>query len=111
MKISAVNAKRWSEVQGVIISLFEENLELKTPEINTMIKHLKETDKFSGKEGEIYSFTMDVEGNIEDIILLGLGKENDITLEKIKVNLSKAYKKMKELKNDDIVVRMVNTNT
>ncbi|CUQ22967.1 leucyl aminopeptidase [Clostridium baratii] len=110
MKISAVNAKRWSEVQGVIISLFEENLELKTPEINTMIKHLKETDKFSGKEGEIYSFTMDIEGNIEDIILLGLGKENDITLEKIKVNLSKAYKKMKELKNDDIVVRMVNTN-
>ena len=59
MKISAVNAKRWSEVQGVIISLFEENLELKTPEINTMIKHLKETiNSVEKKEKFILSLWM-----------------------------------------------------
>ncbi|MGL4572964.1 MAG: leucyl aminopeptidase [Clostridium sp.] len=108
MKVSA-KAKKWSEVQGVIISLFEEKLELKTPEINKMIQHLNKNGKFRGKEGEIYTFTNEVEGKIEDIVLLGLGKEEDITLEKIKVNLSKAYNKMKELKNDDIVVRMINT--
>ncbi|MBY0756022.1 hypothetical protein K5V21_11245 [Clostridium sardiniense] len=33
MDVSA-KAKKWTEVQGVIISLFEDNLELKTPEIN-----------------------------------------------------------------------------
>lgn len=108
MDVSA-KAKKWTEVQGVIISLFEDNLELKIPEINKMIKHLEKSGKFSGKEGEVYTFTQEVEGNIEDIVLLGLGKEEDIDLEKIKVNLSKAYKKMKELKNDDIVVRMVET--
>lgn len=109
MDVSA-KAKKWTEVQGVIISLFEDNLELKTPEINKMIKHLEKSGKFSGKEGEVYTFTQEVEGNIEDIVLLGLGKEEDINLEKIKVNLSKAYKKMKELKNDDIVVRMIDTD-
>lgn len=108
MDVSA-KAKKWTEVQGVIISLFEDNLELKTPEINKMIKHLEKNGKFNGKEGEVYTFTQEVEGNIEDIVLLGLGKEEDINLEKIKVNLSKAYKKMKELKNDDIVVRMIDT--
>lgn len=108
MDVSA-KAKKWTEVQGVIISLFEDNLELKTPEINKMINHLEKGGKFSGKEGEVYTFTQEVEGNIEDIVLLGLGKEEDINLEKIKVNFSKAYKKMKELKNDDIIVRMIET--
>lgn len=105
----STKAKKWAETQGIIISLFEDNLELKTPEINNMISHLKKNDKFSGKEGEIYTFTQEIEGNIEDIVLLGLGKEKDITLEAIKVNLSKAYRKMKELKNNNLVVRMIET--
>ena len=108
MKISA-KGKKCTEVQGLIISLFEERLESKTTEINNMIEYLKSKEKFSGKEGETYTFTYNNEGNIQDIVLLGLGKEKDVTLEKIKENISKAYKQMKSLKNYDIVVKIPDT--
>ena len=96
MEISA-KVQGVSESEGIIISLFEDNLELNIPKIDNMIRHLKKNDKFSGKDGEIYTFTQEIEGSIEDVVLLGLGKEKDVTLESIKVNLSKAYRKMKEL--------------
>ena len=108
MEISA-KVQGVSESEGIIISLFEDNLELNIPKIDNMIRHLKKNDKFSGKDGEIYTFTQEIEGSIEDVVLLGLGKEKDVTLESIKVNLSKAYRKMKELKNNDITVKMIET--
>ena len=99
--------KKLSEAQGIIVSLFEDNLESNIPEINNMINHLNKNDKFSGKDGEVYNFTQEIEGNIEDIVLVGLGREKEVTLESIKVSLSKAYKRMKELKNNDIIVKII----
>ena len=53
MEISA-KVQGVSESEGIIISLFEDNLELNIPKIDNMIRHLKKNDKFSGKDGEIY---------------------------------------------------------
>ena len=108
MEISA-KIQGLSECEGIIIPLFEDNLELNIPKMDNMIRYLKKNDKFSGKEGEIYTFTQEIEGSIQDVVLLGLGSEKDITLESIKVNLSKAYKKMREFKNSDIIVKMIKT--
>lgn len=108
MEISA-KVQGVSECEGIIIPLFEDNLELNIPKMDNMIRYLKKNDKFSGKEGEIYTFTQEIEGSIQDVVLLGLGSEKDITLESIKVNLSKAYKKMREFKNSDITVKMIKT--
>ncbi|MGL4850849.1 MAG: leucyl aminopeptidase family protein, partial [Clostridium sp.] len=106
MKLS-VRSKKCRESKGVIISLFEDKLEVKNPTINKMVEHLKSNERFLGKKGEVYSFTREIEGSIQDVVLLGLGKEADATLEDIKVSISKAYKKIQELKINDLVVKMI----
>ncbi|WP_297633755.1 leucyl aminopeptidase [uncultured Clostridium sp.] len=108
MKIN-VRAKKCREAQGLILSLFEDRLEVKNPTINKMVSHLKDNEKFLGKAGEVYTFTREIEGSIQDVILLGLGKESDLDSEKIKVNMAKAYKKAQELKISDLVVKMFAT--
>ena len=109
MKVS-VKSKKCKESEGLIVSLFEDSLEIKNPEIKKMVEYLSKNEKFLGKSGEVYNYTREVEGKIQDVILLGLGKEDKCTLEGIKVNLSKAYKKAKELKINDLVVRMIVTD-
>ncbi|MGL4847918.1 MAG: leucyl aminopeptidase [Clostridium sp.] len=106
MKLTVRN-KKCKEAKGLIISLFEDRLEVKNPEINKMVEHLKNSERFLGKKGEVYSFTREVEGSIQDVVLLGLGKEEKVTLEDIKVSMSKAYKKIQELKINDLVVKMI----
>ncbi|MGL5647336.1 MAG: leucyl aminopeptidase [Clostridium sp.] len=108
MKIS-VRSKKCREAQGLVLALFEDKLEMKNPTINKMIDHLKNNEKFLGKEGEVYTFTREIEGQIQDVILLGLGKEADLESEKIKINMAKAYKKVQELKISDLVVKMFAT--
>lgn len=109
MEVS-VKSKKCKESEGLIVSLFEDSLEIKNPEIKKMVDYLSKNEKFLGKSGEVYNYTREVEGRIQDVILLGLGKEDKCTLEGIKVNLSKAYKKAKELKVNDLVVRMIVTD-
>ncbi|WP_420797494.1 leucyl aminopeptidase [Clostridium chrysemydis] len=102
--------KSCRETSGVIMPFFEDKIIMKHEELKKMIEHLKKTDKFNGKLGEMYNFTREIDGVIQDIVLIGLGKEEEINLEKIKVNISKAYKKLKELKDTDIAVRMIRTD-
>lgn len=102
--------KSCRETEGVIIPFFEDKLEMKHEELKNMMEYLQKNEKFQGKNGEVYNFTRQIEGNIQDVVFLGLGKEEDITLERIKVNISKAYKKIKELKDSDISVRMIKTD-
>lgn len=108
MNITVSNVKE--NFDGRIIPLFEGNLDIKDNKLKEILSNLNSKDKFKGKSGETYILTNENNGNIEDTILIGLGNEEDINLETIKENISKAYKKMKELKNVSIAFNMINTN-
>ena len=100
-----------SQGDCTIISLFKNSLETKNEEINKVVKHLEDTEKFLGDKGEIYSFTRTLGDNkIQDIVLVGLGEENKVTKEDIRKAMGKAYKKALDLKCKKVFVRIIESN-
>lgn len=108
MNVTVSNVKE--NFDGRIIPLFEEKLDIKDSKLKELVSKLNSKGKFKGKSGEVYTLTNENGENLEDIVLIGLGDEEEVSLEGIKENISKAYNKIKEFKNEFIAVNMINTN-
>jgi len=80
--------------EGVDLS---EDLEYLGSGIEAMISHLVRDEKFTGKYGEIESFRIPREKNPKNIILAGLGTEDDLTCERVRKLVSKIIKESKKL--------------
>lgn len=89
-----------SMVQGMIVPQFQGNLS-KCEEIT----EIEKDGKFLGKEGEIIYFTK-INNGLKYVILVGLGKEEDINGEKVKIAIAKGAKKANELKLKNIGVML-----
>lgn len=92
-----------------IISLFEEKLQTPNTEVNSMVEYLKSKGTFKGAHGEVVNFVRSIDGKSQDIIVVGLGKEEEIETEKVRKALGKAVKKAIELKNKKIFARIIDT--
>ncbi|MGL4772017.1 MAG: leucyl aminopeptidase [Clostridium sp.] len=100
-------SKKCTEVDGLMILLCEDNLNTPNEEINSILNNLKTKEKFQGKKSEIYSVTREINGVLQDVIFVGLGKKADLKLEGFKLIINKSYKKAEELKINNLFVRMV----
>lgn len=95
-----------SDVDTVVIPVFQDEEEVNTCEgTAAVIKNFRNKELFIGNNGEIFFFTKESENTIKNIILVGLGKKNEIDMEKIRISYSKVLKKIKELKVEKAVIK------
>ncbi|MBU5454691.1 leucyl aminopeptidase [Caproiciproducens sp. MSJ-32] len=95
-----------SEVEVRVIYLLENKLTLPKEELNKNITYAQSRNLFNGKNGELYTFTMELMGNYQNVVLVGLGKEEELNLDKIRKATAKAIRKAKELKANKIFLRL-----
>jgi leucyl aminopeptidase len=94
------------EADLVIIPLFEEKAEVHHEETNNYIQSMKSKGQFKGAKGEIFSFIRKTNSSLQDVIIVGLGKEKELNEEIVRVALACGVKKAKELKCKKIFVRL-----
>lgn len=97
-----------NEVDTFIYPIYEdESLENICECVVNNYTAFKNAERFKGQLGEVVSFTKEIEGKLQDIILLGLGKKADISAEKIRTSVAKALRKAKELKAKSLGIAMI----
>lgn len=98
-----------STADALVIYLLENNLKVSNEDLNKNISFAEDKGLFKGKSGETYSFTRTVNDTIQTVLLVGLGKEEDINLDKVREATGKAIKKLKELGITNIFLRVPHT--
>lgn len=98
-----------STADALVIYLLENNLKVSNEDLNKNISFAEGKGLFKGKSGESYSFTRTVNDSIQTVLLVGLGKEEDIKLDKVREATGKAIKKLKELGITNIFLRVPHT--
>lgn len=97
-----------SEGDGVILPLFEDKLKTSSEDVNNILLHLKNTEKFQGKKGEVFTFNrICKDGKIQDIVVTGLGKEELVDNEIIRKSLGLACKEALLLKCKKVCVNII----
>lgn len=98
-----------STADALVIYLLEGKLEVSNEELNKNIKFAEERELFKGKNGEVYRFTRSLNDTIQTVILVGLGKEENLTLDKIREATGKGVKKVKALGLTNTFLRVPHT--
>ncbi|AHM55444.1 cytosol aminopeptidase PepA [Peptoclostridium acidaminophilum DSM 3953] len=102
MDIRVVNLRDSDGLSDTRIIPFYEGIDLEEisfleDSIEAMVSHLVRVEKFTGKYGQLESFRIPREKNPKNIILAGLGKEDELDLEKIRRLNAKAIKESQKL--------------
>jgi len=85
------------ESNFLVIGVYEDQeLENVPEDIQRTIRYYKSEEKFKGTYEEVIYFTLQTEKGFREILLLGLGKEEELSSEKIRKVLGKAIKKVKK---------------
>lgn len=103
MKI-AINDKTCREVDTIIFPLFEGDLSIPNEEVNETLKRLEEKEQFKAAFGTTFNSTRKKDGYVQDVIFLGLGKEEDLTLDKARGAFGKVIKNLEALKSSEVFV-------
>lgn len=98
-----------STADALVIYLLENNLKVSNEDLNKNISFAEGKGLFKGKSGESYSFTRTVNDTIQTVLLVGLGKEEDLNLDKVREATGKAIKKIKGLGITNIFLRVPHT--
>ena len=98
-----------STADALVIYLLEGNLQVSNEDLNKNIKFAEEKELFNGKNGEVYTFTRPLNDTIQTVVLVGLGKEEDLNLDKIREATGKGIKKLKALGLTNIFLRVPHT--
>ena len=100
-----------SEAEVQVIFLTEDNLNVGKESLQKNIDHAKNIEAFTGKNGQVYTFTRDVEDRIQNIVLVGLGKEENLTLDIVRKAVSKGIRKAKEVKATTVFLKLPKVST
>jgi leucyl aminopeptidase len=76
----------------------EDNLNNLPEGVKVFVELLIRNEKFKGEFGETFSYTKEKDEELSQILLIGLGKEDSINKDKLRVISAKTIKKVKELK-------------
>ncbi len=104
-----LNSIKIDKADALIIPVFEDRKEEMIEILSELFKHAKDKEKFSGKSGEVFTSIKVEETKTQDIIFMGLGKEKELTGEKVRLSIAKALRKARELKSELIYVQYINT--
>ena len=95
-----------SQADVQVIFLTEDNLNVSKEGIKKNIEHANKINAFSGKVGQVYTFTRELEDTIQNVVLIGLGKEAELNLDKVRKAVSKGIRKAKELKAKTVFLKL-----
>jgi leucyl aminopeptidase len=102
MKI-LLNTIKTNEADAIVVPVFSGTDKVVLKDYAHLLVQLKDKEKFKGEDGELFSTI----SGTQDIIFIGLGKEDALTGEKIRVALAKAVKKAREFKAKKIYVDFI----
>lgn len=85
------------------VQLYNSTIDL-CDEVQSMVSGFVRDEEFTGKYGEIISFRIARESNPKNIIILGLGKQEELCLEKIRNIIGKCIKEAKKLKSKSLYI-------
>lgn len=100
-----------SEAEVQVIFLTEDNLNVGKEGIQKNIEHARNINVFSGKNGQTYTFTREVEDRIQNVVLVGFGKEETLTLDIVRKAVSKGIRKAKEFKATTVFLKLPKVDT
>ncbi|MGL4656595.1 MAG: leucyl aminopeptidase [Sarcina sp.] len=97
------------DVDALVVPFFEGALNCHKPEVDVRIKRAEAKGTFKGAKSEILLLDLQAEdGSIKDVIALGLGKKEDVTVEVMRKAFSKAVRQLKTLKAENAKVCLGN---
>ncbi|MCM0647952.1 leucyl aminopeptidase [Clostridium swellfunianum] len=105
MNIDLNNIKP-QDAEAVIVPVLLDSDKLATKDTAELLNRLKTKGKIKGEHGEVFS-TMTAS---QDIIFIGLGKEELLNGEKVRIASAKAVKKARELKAKSLYVQLINSD-
>ncbi|MDU4952024.1 MAG: leucyl aminopeptidase [Clostridium sp.] len=106
-----LNDNGCSSAECVIVPVFEnQELCVSCEGIKKMINSVRNSEAFKAVKGDIYHFTNISEETIKHILLVGLGKNEEITSEDVRKIFSKVVKKASELKIASASVKFFTTD-
>ena len=94
------------QYDGIIIPLFED--ELATKVLQIPLDELQGSKRFEGKSGTTYKLTAVVEGQLKEVVLVGLGKVAELQFKKVLTAFADAYRLMKKQKVEKVVLHIEN---
>ncbi|WP_297437903.1 leucyl aminopeptidase [uncultured Clostridium sp.] len=96
-------------VDAVLVPFFEGKLESKNKEIEAKIKRAEAKKIFKGAKSEVLVLDRTLEdGTVQDIIVLGLGKAEELTVDSMRKSFSKAVRELKAIKAKNVKVCLKN---
>ena len=98
-----------STAEALVIYLLEGKLQVKNEVLYKNIKFAEDKELFTGKNGEVYTFTKEASDIIQTVVLVGLGKEEDLNLNKIREATGRGIKKIASLGLKNIFLRVPHT--
>ncbi|MBQ6819666.1 MAG: leucyl aminopeptidase [Clostridium sp.] len=98
-----------STAEALVIYLLEGKLQVKNEVLYKNIKFAEDKELFTGKNGEVYTFTKEANDIIQTVVLVGLGKEEDLNLNKIREATGRGIKKIASLGLKNIFLRVPHT--
>ncbi|MEN8907051.1 MAG: leucyl aminopeptidase [Clostridiales bacterium] len=108
MKISLSRFKA-TDNETVVLPLFKDNEKFLNNIEKNVFKKIKEANKFNSEYGEIYNYNFLDNDKLKRILFLGLGKEEKITLNKIRKLMSKLLETVKRDKDDNVYLDLIKT--
>jgi leucyl aminopeptidase len=97
MKIGFKNFPK-AEADLILVPVFSEGTNSINEELLSLLESLKNKERFKAEVGELYYITRSVENEPKDILFIGLGKENELTAEKLRVTFAEVLKKCRAQK-------------
>lgn len=104
-----INSIKINEADVLIVPVFAEADNTDIIEMSGLFTHVKSKEKFKGNDGELLGAVRFNEDTPQDIIFVGLGKEEEVNGEKIRIALGKALKKARELKANKLYIDFIKT--
>lgn len=105
----AIQSERHSEILMEVIPVFEGGKVLHVcNSCSARVQRFIEFGRFNASLGSIYKFTKEKDlGKIKEEIYVGLGKEEEITAERIRKAVGKAIREVKKLNVEKATVRFI----
>ena len=109
MNIALRNLKL-EEADSLVIPIFSDAEKAVPEAAEGILRTLKAKGKFKGEHGEIFTAAQVGGAGAQDLIFIGLGKEEELTGEKLRTVMSKALKKCRELKDERLYIQFTRSN-
>ncbi|MGO1368086.1 leucyl aminopeptidase [Senegalia sp. (in: firmicutes)] len=115
MKISLIETKEINKYDGLILPVYEDKLELDG--IDIPLDKLKKSKRFEAKLGKTYKMTISSGDKLVEVVLVGLGKKDDISYRKLLNTLADGFRSLKKeniknmaliFNNDNIEINDIN---